>query len=78
MNLMMMKRLVDGDTEFGWRVEAAAWVREVDYTTELLRFVAADEDVQNAVSLDEHLTISSTDVPDETILNAVNRYIAKG
>ena len=74
MNLMMLKRLVDGDDHFAGRVEAACWATGIEYNKEVLRAVAADEAVQDGASLDEHLTIDSSGVSDEAIIAAVQAY----
>lgn len=74
MNLMKIKRLVDGDDMFGWRVEAACWQVGVEYTKDVLKYVAADEDVLATTNLTPPDTIDSTEVPDGAILDAVEQY----
>ena len=74
MNLMMMKRLVDGDDNFAGRVEAACWATGTEFNAQVLRAVAADADVQSGANLDEHLTIDSSGVSDEAIIAAVQAH----
>ena len=74
MNLTMLQRLVKGDPDFAGRVEAASWVAGVEYTQALLRAVAADEAIQSAAELDEHLTIDSSGVSDDAIVAAVHAF----
>lgn len=76
-NLMMIKRLVDGDDYFVGRVEAACWVTGTEFTKEILRYVAADEAVQAGATLDEFMTIDSTNVQDEAILAAIHEYTSE-
>jgi hypothetical protein len=73
-NLMKMKRLVDGDDHFNWRVEAACWRAGVEFTPAVVRHVAANEDVLSAALMDEFGTIDSSPVTDEAILAAVQSY----
>lgn len=73
-DLIKLKRLVDGDDRFAWRVEAACWLAELDFTRAVLTFVATDDAVQQATTVDEDLTVDSTAVPDAAIEAAVTAY----
>lgn len=76
MNLTMLHRLVGGDPDFKWRVEAACWAQGHDFDDKVLRHAAANEAVQDQANMDEDQTIDSSGVSDATIMDAVADYFA--
>lgn len=73
-NLLKTKRLVDGDDLFRWRVEAACWAAGVNESRAALIAVASDPAVLESAKLTPPDTIDSSDVSDEAIKNAVEKY----
>ena len=73
-DLLKLKRLVDGDDLFAWRVEAACWQVDQEYTDSVLKFVASRPSILAEASLTPPDTIDSAPVQDATISAAVNEY----
>lgn len=76
-DLLKTARLVNGDDQFRWRVEAACWQEGVTYTPEVLKTVAADPAVVAQAVLEDPDTISSAAIDDKAITDAVAAYTAE-
>ena len=69
--LLKAQRLATGDDLFAWRVEAGAWVVGLTPSPELVRRVALDATVNDAVIVDALQRVDSTAVTDDMILAAL-------
>lgn len=76
-DLMKIKRLVDGDNWFGGRVEAACWLHDVEYTPEVLKYVASQSAVLEGAVLKEIDAIYSEGITDKAIEDAIISYKEK-
>lgn len=78
MDLLRIKRLIDSDTKFAWRVEAACRIGGHSYNPEILWAVAASDGLLDAVTMDpESLIVNSEKVSDDSIIAAVEGYFAQ-
>ncbi len=74
--LLKAQRLATGDDMFAWRVEAGASVVGLTPSPELVRRVALDQTVNDAVIVDALQRVDSTAVTDDMILDALRAIAA--